>query len=82
MSVAEDARRFVPFHHAVSDDTDEYGFIKDEQEQRVRYPEHVNIKTRIYYDPRRHAARLVEGADGSSIVLTPLGTGEMNDVTK
>ncbi len=74
------SREYVPFHHAVSEDTDEFGFTKDGKEQRVVYPEHMNIKTRIYYDPRRHVARIVQGADGTSIVLTPLGTGEMNDV--
>lgn len=78
------SREYVPFHHAVSEDTDEYGFTKDGKEQRVVYPEHMNIRTRIDYNPLRHKVTFEQGSDGylSAVVFTPLGTGEMNDVVK
>lgn len=82
MSQGLNSRAYVPFHHVVSDKTDEVGFTKDGKEQQVRYPEHMNIKTRIYYDPRHHVARITQGVDGASVVFVPLGTGEMNDVAE
>lgn len=77
-------KQFIPFEFVVGDDVDEIGMTKDEQEQRVRYPEHMNIRTRIDYNPLHHRVTFEQGSDGylSAIVFTPLGTGEMNDVVK
>lgn len=74
-------KKFIPFEFVVSDGVDEIGITKDEQEQRVFYPEHMNIRTRIDYNPLKHKVTLERGSDGylSTIVFTPLGTGAMND---
>lgn len=81
MSNDRAAKQFIPFEFATGDDLDQHGFTKDESQQCVVYPEHMNVATRVFYDPRHHSLKVEMTADGRhSILFVPLGVGEMNDI--
>lgn len=69
-SMRLDAKRFIPFHPIADGDAD--GFTPDGEEQRVEYPFHCNVPTRIYFDATRHDVLLQRDAEGQmSILIAP-----------
>ncbi len=69
-SMRLEAKRFIPFEPAVGMDQD--GFTQDGEEQRVEYPFHSNVPTRIYFDDTRHDILLQRDSEGrTSILIAP-----------
>lgn len=68
--LAAEESRYIPFHVATGND--EFGFTPDGEEQRVVYPSHCNVPTRIYFDDTCHDILLQRDADGRpSILIVP-----------
>jgi hypothetical protein len=63
-------KSLLPFEFA--DHTDEFGFTDGEAEQRLVYPFHMNVPTRIYFDATRHDLLLQRDVEGNaSLLLAP-----------
>jgi hypothetical protein len=69
-SMRLEAKRFVPFTPTPGGDQD--GFTHDGEEQRVEYPFHCNVPTRIYFDVTGYDVLLQRDAEGRmSILIAP-----------